>query len=518
MITTHSTTGFSPCRQRATGFGLFSRRTAGLALLLAGLAALGCEQGSEQEAAPALVKGGGDAVTVWTEGVELFFEYPPLVAGAPGEGWAIHLTTLADFQPVLEGSLTLRFRGPGGATLTDVEEAPARPGIYTNAPSFSAPGMYDLTVEYRGQGMEEVIPVGPVQVFASEADLPMVAEEEHAGISFLKEQQWPIEFETVRAAPRVVQPGIPVTGEVMGPADGMARITAPVEGLIRWEENRSAPAEGARVGQGQTLVRLAPVGGDNTYAVLVSRAELLRREVGRSERLVAAEAAPARRLDEARLELQMVEAQLAALDAPPEDGFALTLRSPIDGSVTGRHFTVGERVAAGDPLYTILNPDRVWIRFHLPASHAARSGEIRAATFSPEGSEQVVRSDRLLSVGSALDPDRRSLPVTFQVSNPEGILKAGMLVQGQVLLTETAPTLAVPAQAVTDENGMLVAYVQLGGESFERRPVTIGESDGQWTTILSGLQPGEHVVTRGAYQVRLASLNTSELSDHGHVH
>ena len=49
--------------------------------------------------------GGGAAVTVWTENVELFFEYPPMVAGEAGQPWAIHLTFLEDFQPVREGKL-----------------------------------------------------------------------------------------------------------------------------------------------------------------------------------------------------------------------------------------------------------------------------------------------------------------------------------------------------------------------------------------------------------------------------
>ena len=43
-------------------------------------------------------------------------------------------------------------------------------------------------------------------------------------------------------------------------------------------------------------------------------------------------------------------------------------------------------------------------------------------------------------------------------------------------------------------------------------------SDGEWTLVESGIRPGERVVTLGAYQIKLSSLNTSELSDHGHVH
>ena len=108
--------------------------------------------------------------------------------------------------------------------------------------------------------------------------------------------------------------------------------------------------------------------------------------------------------------------------------------------------------------------------------------------------------------------------MTFGASNAGGGLKPGMLVHGRVLLFGSEASLAVPAEAVMDENGFTVAYVQIGGETFERRAVSVGETDGQWTTILSGVRPGEYVVTRGAFQIRLSSLNTSEISDHGHVH
>jgi RND family efflux transporter MFP subunit len=496
-----------------------NRKAPATLLSLALLVAVGCGGSGEQPVtASALVQGGGDAVTIWTEGMELFFEYPPLVAGAPGEPWAIHLTTLADFQAVSEGTLTLRFEGPGGTVLTEIEEAPARPGIYTHSPSFSSSGTYDLVMEYRGQGISEDIFVGPVQVFGSEADLPLLPEEPAVGISFLKEQQWPIEFATVRAATRVVTPGVRATGEVIGASDGVAEIAAPVEGIIRWEENRNAPPEGARVSQGESLVRLSPVGGDNNFAVLVSRSELLKQEVGRAERLVAAEAIPARRLDEARLELEVVQAQLEAINAPSDGGYTLTLRSPIAGTVSARHFTVGQRVPAGEPLFTLFDPRRVWIRFQVPAVHASRVGDITAATYSLEGSREVFRAERVVTVATTLDPKRRTLPVTLVVDNSGGELKPGMLVHGKVLFSDAEPTLAVPAEAVMDENGVMVAYVQIGGETFERRAVSVGDTDGQWTTILSGVREGEYVVTRGAYQVRLSSLNTSEISDHGHVH
>ena len=60
-------------------------------------------------------------------------------------------------------------------------------------------------------------------------------------------------------------------------------------------------------------------------------------------------------------------------------------------------------------------------------------------------------------------------------------------------------------------------YVKVTGDSFERRVVSVGASDGAWTLVTSGIAPGEQVVTEGAYQVNLAALGTVEPS-HGHAH
>jgi multidrug efflux pump subunit AcrA (membrane-fusion protein) len=108
--------------------------------------------------------------------------------------------------------------------------------------------------------------------------------------------------------------------------------------------------------------------------------------------------------------------------------------------------------------------------------------------------------------------------VTFEVTNPNAVFKAGMLVSGRLLSAVADPALAVPARSIVDEDGLFVVYVMTGGETFARRVVTLGVTDGEWTTVRSGVLGGDRVVTRGQYQIKLASLNTSEISDVGHAH
>ena len=209
---------------------------------------------------------GGEEITIWADSVELFFEHPALVVGQESEAWTVHLTDLRTFLPVEEGVLTLRFFSPGGGELVFVEDAPDRSGVYAPVPTFAEPGMHDLMIELNGAQVSDMIFVGPVLVYATEDEIPELPEAEAVGISFLKEQQWPIEFETVAAIQREIPRSLVASGRIVPVAGRSALVSAPVDGLIQAEANMAAPAPGQWVQRGQTLAVLSPVGDDNAYA------------------------------------------------------------------------------------------------------------------------------------------------------------------------------------------------------------------------------------------------------------
>jgi membrane fusion protein, heavy metal efflux system len=75
-----------------------------------------------------------------------------------------------------------------------------------------------------------------------------------------------------------------------------------------------------------------------------------------------------------------------------------------------------------------------------------------------------------------------------------------------VRLGQPERLLAVPRQAVVEINTRPYVFVQVDGEHFEKRAVTLGRADGPWQQILSGVKSGERVVTRGGYDIHLAAL------------
>ncbi len=455
--------------------------------------------------------------TIWTDQVELFYHHSPLVAGVEGQSWAVHLTDLATFAPIDDAVVRMQFFGPTGEFET-VVQAPDRPGLYTPEPTFPEGGAYDLSVWVHRDGESHEVFVGPIIVYASEADVPPLEAEPAVGITFQKEQQWAIPFATAEAVRRDVPQSIEAIGEVIPASGRHAAVAAPVAGIIQAEAGRQGPVPGQWVNAGQVLTELSPANDDAGYAELVARYRHLEREVARAERLYALEAIPERRLIELRHDFEVAEASLDAIGGASAEGFDFTLRAPISGVVNERNVIAGARVAAGDLLFSIVDTRRVWVRMEVTSLDAVYASQATGATFVIEGSDATRRVDRLVSVGRVIDPDRRTLPVLFEVANDDQRLRIGMLVRGRVLLGDPVTGAAIPTAAVREEDGLFVAYVQIGGESFERRALTLGPTDGEWTIIENGVRRGERVVTLGAYQVKLSSLNTNAISDHGHPH
>lgn len=464
---------------------------------------------------------GGAVVTLWTDALELFVEYPPHVRGLAGDVWAIHLTWLADWSPVEEGGLTLALAGPGRAREEIVMPAPSRAGVFTTAPVLPAAGIWRADLTLAVGGREYAVPVGEFEVFESVDALPTDEESPSPGvITLLKEQQWTMPFAVAAAEERGIPRSIPAAGEIVAPADGLAHVSVPVTGLV--VVRGPTPAPGDAVAAGQTLALIAPTSLDDSFARMRVRVAHAEREATRAERLLAAEAIPERRVLEARHELEVARAAFAAVggtESPEGDEAAhlYALRSPIGGVLSERRVAPGEQVEAGAHAFTVVNPATLWFIARLPAREAAAAGGVREAWFTVEGADAIHTTDRVVSTGTVIDPETRTLPLRFAVANPDGRLKVGMLAEGRLLTGEPVTGVAVPSAAIQDEDGLRVVYVEVGGESFQRRVVEPGPSDGSWT-LVSGVERGERVVTEGAYQVFLASLGDAELADHGHPH
>jgi multidrug efflux pump subunit AcrA (membrane-fusion protein) len=120
-------------------------------------------------------------------------------------------------------------------------------------------------------------------------------------------------------------------------------------------------------------------------------------------------------------------------------------------------------------------------------------------------------------LGGKLDPVDRTAPLIFEVKNDEGEFRAGQSVTAQVYVGEPREVLVVPASAVVEEDGLEVVYVQRSGEAFERRAIKTGTRYQGNVEVMGKIEPGEWVVSTGAFYVRLAAM-PQPAQGHGHAH
>jgi membrane fusion protein, heavy metal efflux system len=235
-----------------------------------------------------------------------------------------------------------------------------------------------------------------------------------------------------------------------------------------------------------------------------------------------AEARAARETAAARVRIAQEQLQHLELSRTGEGagtaGERTVVRAPIAGVVAEAQVTPGAAVQEGQLLYRLVAVDRVHVAGAVPEQFLARVQHVRAAEIEVPGLEAPLPATRLVSIGRVVDPQTRSVPITFELAGPPPGVAVGQAVTLRLITPPEGREVTVPASAIVDDGGQQIVFVQSGGESFERRPVRAGgEREGGYVRIVSGLEPGERIVTRGAHLVRLAALSP-QTPGHGHVH
>jgi membrane fusion protein, heavy metal efflux system len=481
----------------------------------------------------------GQSVTRWSQRTELFMEYPPLIVGKETR-FAAHVTVDANGKPVTSGTATITLTAPGAAPVVGTANAPASPGIFRPTVTPPSAGACELQMAIAGPQLTDSFVIGPCQVFASEAAARAALKDEpepSGRITYLKEQAWKTEFATFAVAERDLQDGVRAAGEIRPVAGKEAHLTAPSAGRVSLVE--PVPLLGMPVTRNQVLASISPrvTGGTDrpTLAADVGAAEAeaqaARAQLERAQRLVAAQAAPAKSVDEAMTRLKIAEARLAGVrgrlaqfDAGASGaggGRVFQVRSPIDGTLTATLAASGQGVEEGQPLFTVIDLDRVWLVAKVFEPDVPRVEGAVAATFTIDGYEQPFSVDssngRLVTVGRVVDPSTRTVPVIFELDNKSGKLRIGNFTKTVIATGAPRKVLAIPDSAIVDDAGRSVAYVMVEGESFERRVLRLGLRSHGWTEVLEGVTGGERVVSKGAYEIKLASASGA-VPAHGHAH
>jgi len=187
--------------------------------------------------------------------------------------------------------------------------------------------------------------------------------------------------------------------------------------------------------------------------------------------------------------------------------------APITGTIAQRAVAPGQFVQTGGttPVLTIANTSRVWLVAQLaesdaPNVHLGDNVDVTVAAYPGRVFKAVVDN-----IASGLDPVSHRLPVRATIANPDGALKPQMFADFAIrhAIAPAGPAktaLSVPAMAVIHEGEAARVWIQIAPRQFKSVDVQVGDSHDGLIDVLSGLKPGDKVVTAGAIFVNEAGI------------
>lgn len=508
-----------------------------LALVCAAAALVSC--GRKETAAPVAAAAGSEetkrSLTDWTARTELFMEYPPLVAGKNGR-WAVHLTRLDTFKAMAAGRVEAILTDASGTATTFRTSGPSSPGVFGVDVKPGAAGTYQLALTVTAPDLTDRHDLGTFTVFPSEeaaATQPQPKLKEET-ISFLKEQQWSLDYASEPVRGRTLRESILIPAQITARTGGEAEVTVPFDGRL---VASALPPLGTEVAKGRLLAQVVPPTSSPSDVANLSLAReeaeaslnLARKETQRAQRLVEAGAIPTRRLEEAQTaeavaaaRLRAAESRLAQYEATRSaaeggEANAFALRAPITGIVAETHATSGANVKSGEVLLRLVDVASVYVEGKLPEAELPRLAQFSGAQLETPGAARGVPLGKLVAVQKLVDPASRTVNIIYEAGNRDRSLAVGQAVSLRLTTGGAAEAPAVPESAIVDDGGRPVVFVQVAGESFARRPVTLGTHDNGYVQVVAGVRAGERAVTKGAYLIRLSAMS-SQIPAHGHVH
>jgi membrane fusion protein, heavy metal efflux system len=206
--------------------------------------------------------------------------------------------------------------------------------------------------------------------------------------------------------------------------------------------------------------------------------------------------------------LGVTEKEIMALPEQPESGLRRQdVLAPISGRIVDRKVDLGAAVGRDNletELFTIADLDRVWVDLAVSPTDLPLVREGQRVSVAAHGLAYRAVG-RIVFISPMLDRETHSARVVAEIANPDGNWRPGSLVHCTVAIEERSAPLAVPASAVQTIGRAQVVFVRTP-EGFERRPVTLGQSDDRTTEVLAGLRTGETIAVTNTFALKAEFL------------
>lgn len=198
-------------------------------------------------------------------------------------------------------------------------------------------------------------------------------------------------------------------------------------------------------------------------------------------------------------------------------GSTIHVHAPISGVITARNASIGQKVDPSDRLFEIINLENVWCEADIFEKDLSqiRIGQRMKVRIS--GYPEALFAGRIFYMGSTLAPDTKTIKILAEIDNRARMLKPGMFANTHIVVGMEVNVLAVLKEAVLKDEGLQIVFVK-EPEGYHRHVVMTGIVSDPYIEILSGVEEGAVVVTKGNYQLK-SKLKMSGIDPHaGHQH
>ena len=189
-----------------------------------------------------------------------------------------------------------------------------------------------------------------------------------------------------------------------------------------------------------------------------------------------------------------------------------TIRAPFSGILGIRRANLGQYLAAGEKIVSLESIDPIHVNFSVPQQEVSRlrkGAAVQVRSQDASGSEARFVA-RISAIDSVVDVATRNVEIQATLPNPDGTLRPGMFVEVEADLGTSTPVIALPGSAISfapyGDSVFVVARLKgpdgAAYRGVQQQFVKLGPSRGDQVAVLSGLEPGQEVVTSGVFKLR----------------
>jgi membrane fusion protein, multidrug efflux system len=302
-----------------------------------------------------------------------------------------------------------------------------------------------------------------------------------------KQERWPSTFKAIGSA--VAIHGVTVSADLPGTV-----------AKILFES-------GKQVREGEILVQLDTKQEQAQLESAIAAQELAKIRYARTRDLLKSGVISQQEFDQATAEQRQGDAKVAEIKATIA---RKTIRAPFSGTLGIRQANLGQYLAAGDPIVPLQSMDPIYVNFTLPQEQASQMQVGRTVKISANDLGKEF-SGRVTAVNSVVDQTTRNIEVQATVANPGGKLRPGMFVDVQTPIGAERNVISLPATAINyapyGDSVFIVTDMKdpKDGKTFKgvrQQFVKVDGSRGDLVAVVSGVNPGEEVVTSGVFKLR----------------